>query len=347
MKTFRRLHPASPSFLPAILAWAALACPALHAQLLPPAFPTGATAPTFYVGYELLSGTTELGLSWNPPITSGGYLVSEEPASVSQSLAGPGLEFVAISQARAGFDGLGVASSAAVSGLFNLAGSGAVVQSPDGLPHYGSLAAVIWHDNIVSGPGSLASVSLNLRLDGSETLNHSPTSPLPGKSLAAVLETGLGIVVQVSYTLPGGPETVIQFEGAYAHSEGSPDLFLATGLLTGFSGTGDFVITTPAFDVPVGVPTALSLVLASAAAAGTTQLDSENAFAAMDFLHTLTFPTDGPVLNLEPGLNYNAPSMGIIDNQFEAVPEPETWGAMLVVAGLTVATWLRRRRSVS
>jgi hypothetical protein len=147
----------------------------------------------------------------------------------------------------------------------------------------------------------------------------------------------------VSYTLPGKAETTLQFDGAYARSEGVPDLYLATGLLTGYGGTGELAITTPEFDVPVGAPLALTWVLASAATASTTQLGDESAVAEMDFLHTLTFPADGPILNLGPGLSYHAPSMGIVHNHLEAVPEPGTWGAMLAVAGLTAAAWLRRR----
>ncbi len=195
----------TPSSRPFALAWAVLVCPALQAELQPPPLPTGDLDPTFYVGYELLTGSTALGPVWNPPVASGGYLASETPTGLFQTVVGPAGEYLAVSQARAGFGGLGVASSAAVSGFFNLAGSGAVVQSPDGQPHYGSLAEVLWHDNVVGGLDPMTTVSLNLRLDGTETIEHSATHPLPGKSSSSVLETGLAVIVRVSYTLVGGP----------------------------------------------------------------------------------------------------------------------------------------------
>ncbi len=115
-------------------------------------------------------------------------------------------------------------------------------------------------------------------------------------------------------------------------------------MLTGFGGSGDLAITTPEFDVPTGVPMTVSLVLASAAAASTTQFDGETALAEMNFLNTLTFPSDGPILNLGPGLTYDAPSMGIVDNYLGAVPEPGTFGAGLAVAGWVAHTWVCRRR---
>ena len=338
MKTLlRAYHSAAPS-LPLALVWAALASPSLHAQLQPPAFPAGDFAPSFYVGYELLTGRTTLGPVWGPPTTSGGYLVSDEPAALSELVVGKNTDSFATSQARAGFDGLGVSSHAEAFGLFNLVGSGAVVRSPDGLPHYGSLAAMTWHDNLVSGPGSTTTTRQNLRLDGAQLLSHSPLGPS-----VPVLETGLAIIVRVSYTLPGEAETTIQFDGTYARSVGTVNLFSATGLLASYGGSGNLDIFTPYFEVPVGTPFALTWVLASAAAASTTQFEAETSLAEMDFLHTLTFPADGPILNLGPGLSYNAPSMGIVDNHVEAVPEPGTWGALVAVAGLTAAGWLRRR----
>jgi hypothetical protein len=97
----------------------------------------------------------------------------------------------------------------------------------------------------------------------------------------------------------------------------------------------DADITTPAFVIPMNVPTTLGISIFVGG-----QQSSSLGFGrlAADFEHTLRFANDRPVFDLPAGFTANSAALGIVDNQF-VVPEPAT--ALLI--GLTVIGGLAGR----
>ncbi len=94
-------------------------------------------------------------------------------------------------------------------------------------------------------------------------------------------------------------------------------------LVSEFDASIDTMITTPVFQVDVGVPFSLILDL-STRATGARQLGMVVSLA--DFTGGLSFPTAGDVFNLPEGFSINSASSNIKNNRFEAggdPPEPE------------------------
>ena len=77
------------------------------------------------------------------------------------------------------------------------------------------------------------------------------------------------------------------------------------------------------------LPIQFRLSFASAAEAYASQPTST---ASVEARNTLAFPETGPVFDLPAGLTANAPSIGLVNNQFVPVPEPNEW-VLLIAAG--------------
>src|SRR5262249_61131177 len=84
------------------------------------------------------------------------------------------------------------------------------------------------------------------------------------------------------------------------------------------------------FDVPNNVPFAIDVDgFASASTSFTLGFRgpwTHNAEALIDFVNTVSFPAEGPVLNLPPGFTFNSPDGRGVDNRWLGgdVPPPGT-----------------------
>jgi len=197
----------------------------------------------------------------------------------------------------------------------------------------GALAHLTANDIIFSAPaGSSATTvtaSLQLELSGSLTT---------GVTLG-VSDLGSGAFAAVMISANLGVDSALPGSGFGGSSDGFMRLSQSgatapytdsAGLLTGavFDGTTHNHLSLASMTFPVGVPVSLSLSLETATRAYS--YGFAEAFGLADFSHTLSLPTGGIAFDgLPTGFSVNSTSLGILNNQYSAVPEPSGWGWIL------------------
>jgi hypothetical protein len=190
------------------------------------------------------------------------------------------------------------------------------------------------------GSGPTVPVSLNLAFNGAFAADSilAPGAGAGSGSMTLSIRIRFGYVDPVTHNqfadFFNGSITATEVGGNVVYGAGS-------GLLAGFTG-GSVLLTTPEFDVPVGLPISaeLSLDLIGASESSGHRLES----IMGNFDHTLSFPETGDVFNLPTGYTAEVPSFNVQDNGFTPVPEPETY-AMVGVLGCI--GWAVRRRLAS
>ncbi len=175
----------------------------------------------------------------------------------------------------------------------------------------------------------------------SDTITFSRLDPLLPDTVLVSLSVDLDGSMVGSATLNGRVDLINVFNASFSID---PNFAFAS---PGFTVTGstnpaafDARLTTFAGTAFIGQPYLLEMRMT-----GVTYVNSGSA-ATLDFLHTLGFPTDGPVFNLPDGYTANAGNY-LVNNRFvsavappTAVPEPGT----LTLVGMTIAGLLVRRK---
>lgn len=273
--------------------------------------------------------------------------------SSSSTWTGPGGSVTTSAEAKTLHGDLGVKTDVVISaaGGLGLRGSaGAVADPGQGVftDAFGAEAFFTIPDlRVVPVPGASVSLggtisaSFNLELDGSFGVNGA--GPFPGGSGSLItklfVDTRFGYYdfgAGGSYTAKSAASGAVTMTQT---SSGPPIFSAGTGLLTGYQG-GPLTLASAASDFPVDVPLDLRVRLATLTvveASGTIDY-----LGGVDFSHTLSLPTTGPVLNLPGGYSATSAEMNIIDNTFVPVPEPAGWAAVAVAL---VAAAGRRSRS--
>jgi hypothetical protein len=122
-----------------------------------------------------------------------------------------------------------------------------------------------------------------------------------------------------------------------ALGDGSDSSF---GLLSGIV-NGAASVVTGSWTVPVGTPVVMNLSLGAWANSAGGYGTSGSATASAAFL----LPTSGPVFNLPEGYTVNSALLGIVDNQWIPVPEPEEYAACGAALLIGFASLRRRARA--
>jgi len=202
-----------------------------------------------------------------------------------------------------------------------------------------------------TGPDSFTTARANLRFGG-----------FPFVSVA----NGFGeATISISGSLGSG---LIVFNGAIDVTQctlnslcSGPPITTTNGLLTGYTpgvahcdpfeenctNPTDATLTTRGGTVPTNVALPYNLTLESSVQLSWVGGKNVDLQVSADAIHTLTFPTDGPVFDLPPGFTVNSDDGTIVNNQFvgAAVPEPSTLSALLSgFAGIGGLAWRRHRR---
>jgi hypothetical protein len=266
---------------------------------------------------------------------------SPTPVSVSQSVSGPIQFTFSVGSATAG------ASASAAAGQLRL-GANSTLNLPTGTFNGANVGAAgnatFSMDFVLSGPqgttGMLIPVTFNTVLTGSFGANASGAGGMGG-------------------VLSGGASAGLCSAAGTCGSSSLGQLYADSG--GGFSASGVFgglgvPLASPIYQVHVGdtftVTMGFDLSTLAFANNFTPGAGSANAFA--DFIHTLGFPTSGPVFNLPTG-GYTVNSLDgtVVNNQFTPVgtvvptPEPNTlllMGSGFFALGGRIA--LRRKRAL-
>ncbi len=185
-----------------------------------------------------------------------------------------------------------------------------------------------------------ATVSLNLNLEGHFAANNVVATVGPG---AATAQFTLNVGVRWGYVDPhNGNQIGDFFPGSVTVgiSGFSPSysILSSSGLLSGYTG-GPFLLTTPSFSAPVGVPIQLEV---SIDGSGFATSDGGHSIAVgASFLDTLSFPRSGPVFNGPSGLTADDPELQLAGNTF--VPEPGLAAPLAALACVGFGIWRGRR----
>ena len=188
----------------------------------------------------------------------------------------------------------------------------------------------------ISGPAGTISVSFNVNVTG---------------SLAA--SAGVGRAGQATVSLFGGQGSSfggggIGVNGATLNSNGT---FSGSGIFSGLSNAGNISapFQTPLFQTFAGDPSlyfALQLHTTAFCALSTGAFAGQNCTASSDWAHTISFPTNGPVMNLPAGYTVNSLDGSIVNNHFAppptTIPEPST--LLLFGSGLIAMAGAARRK---
>lgn len=188
-------------------------------------------------------------------------------------------------------------------------------------------ARATFTDVVITGTGSSLSTRLRLHLGG---VVNSTSSPTP---LAEGTYGGAG----VSFAITVNGNTVGFGSLSRTSTNGGAPQISTAGLFAGF--TGNSVVTTGSFSVPLNTPFTLQLEIS-------TKLESiiqggvtGSATASSGFYNSLSFATTQPVFDLPAGYTAHSTDGGIVNNGY--IPEPGTFALLLLAAP---ATLLRRRR---
>ena len=243
------------------------------------------------------------------------------------------------SGAAANAGSLAVVSRSHVGGTFDSTGG---VGPSNAVWASGAAEARFVIDDIVfTGPGFSTQTTINFDVSGllSDTTQAGMSGIFALSSASVVVSMNLGN--------DPGPD----FYGTQIRSTQHYNFPLPP--VTSVSEQGDLIgVSFPAsFDygpvtVSLGVAYKLEMILAVSSSARLIGNGTGEVLSMADFGSTMSFPTAGPVFNLNPGYTVNSFSAGIVDNEWtlepvsvSAVPLPAAvWG---LAAGLP---WLLRRR---
>jgi len=331
----------------------------LHLGLL-----LGAMVPAAHAGLFNLASANVSALGANSLVSQGLFDAAATAAAAqsAQSLHAAGgvtnvlgsVTSSATARAAAGQLGIGtsvnISSAGAIEPLKGSAGTFENAAAGQFFDAYGAQAEFTSSDLVISpvpgsglsGAGTLTA-QLNLSLDGSFLGNA--TGPFAG---TASVVSRLNLVVRFGYmdpvtfsqggTLQTGQVTLTQSSGGVATFDGG------SGLFAGYTG-GPLALTTVAAALPIGVPIELSVRLANLTTVQATgTIDYQG---GVDYLHTLSLPTSGPVLNLPSGYTAASTELNVANNAFTAVPEPEEWALFAGTALLAGGLWQRRQRLIA
>jgi hypothetical protein len=208
-------------------------------------------------------------------------------------------------------------------------------------------------NNIVSGPGPTGTrvpVQLNMPVLGRMAVEALPRDGAGFGSIGSFAQLRLDVAVSgrrqsgllqldlsqisngPSFPFTGMPiEGAGFFEGLEVQAEIEDSIDPLTGLrLVPFVRLPIAMDLVLDFDVPNNVPFAIDVDgFASTSTSFTLGFRgpwTHNAEALIDFVNTVSFPTEGPVLNLPPGFTFNSPDGRVVDNRWLGgdVPPPAT-----------------------
>ncbi len=296
---------------------------------------TPASAQSFFFGNGSASATVTPGSpsvsSFNSSFGQGGFPDDGSlPGSTggSTSFTANGVSAVgsasASYSASSGFDGLTVSASSAHSYPATLPNSSFGDFLGYGANGTGSGSAYLTvNDLVFTGPGSALPVSMNGLFQGAGS---------------ATELSSFGGNFSISL---GGGAALAGFE-AYQGVWGGGSLG-AVGyyVIDGYT-SGTMPFQTGAWIVPINTPVSLSVGLGlTVSGAGGYDTTSDSSASVSLFL-----PTSGPVFNLPDGFTVNSASLGIVNNTYSPVPEPEEYAACAAAGLVGFGLWRRAARRV-
>lgn len=227
-----------------------------------------------------------------------------------------------------------------------------------------SEAAFVASDAIVRGAGSSLSVPLSLFLDGTlqVLLASNPAGTDWGHYSGGsrlIVDIWIDPISGAPYRAGHGQREVGvgQIGTAPPEDARSSEGFLGAAGWTSSFGRDSIsgLVTTEALTLPVNEAFSFQINLSSIAFASVASpyegpTLTMTAIATSDFLHTLGFLSDSPVLLLPQGYTFDAPSLGIVDNRCTGplcvtAPVSEPPAVVMLVAGLLLTLALTRRRT--
>lgn len=249
-------------------------------------------------------------------------------SSESNATQSAGSSAVATSFASASESGLKAASSASSNSFGFAANAG---NAGSGSTDFGASAMLQTDALIFSSLDPFATgLTPRLNLDLSGDILTSVDSVNSGSAGAQAF-----VFVRVTIAAADGSDTPQTQTGRYYVNRGTNGIIAntSTGILAGYTG-GPATIQSDPFDVDPETLYTLQVTLGVAADVNnSTPLPVS---ASSDFSHTLTFAQSGPVFTLGAGETANAPDVGIVLNDYVAVPEPMSLAGLVVAGGVFV-----------
>lgn len=212
----------------------------------------------------------------------------------------------------------------------------------------------------LGGPRAGASTTATLRFD--DIVIQAPAGYADATvvtSFNVVLSGGVSAsLLHVNGLFFGGPSITasarLELAGPGVRGTGdwieSKDPINSSSTLTGLLANGAGLITSPAFDAPIGTPFTIEIVFSSGTLVdyvlvGSGACPNNCTQTTMDgdssFLSTVSLPTSFDVFNLPAGFQVGSASGAIVGNR--AVPEPAA-ALSLAAAGVALGAWRVRPR---